>query len=411
MASAAIAGKKPKKFTFEWEGKDKKGSRVSGFIESVSQNLVKAQLRREGITPLKVRKKTKSHFSGAKDKITAQDISVFARQLTTMMSAGVPLVQAFEIVAVGLDNKAMRALVLAVKSDVESGSGLAVAMRKHPAAFDDLFCNLVAAGEQSGTLEKLLNEIATYKEKSEALKSKIKKAMFYPIAVLVVAFIVTAILLIFVVPQFESLFQGMGSDLPAFTQMVVKLSEFMQEWWYMIFGGIVGTVMVFSNLRKKSATFSALVDRISLKLPIVGDILVKACTARFARTLATMSSAGVPLVEAMESVASTAGNSVYHKAILRIRDDAATGQRLQISLRQSGLFSSMVVQMVAIGEESGALDDMLSKVADYYEQEVDDAVDGLTSLMEPLIMSFLGVVVGGLVIAMYLPIFKMGDAF
>jgi type IV pilus assembly protein PilC len=411
MASAAIAGKKPKKFTFEWEGKDKKGSRVSGFIESVSQNLVKAQLRRDGITPLKVRKKTNSRFSGIKNKITPQDISIFARQLTTMMSAGVPLVQAFEIVAGGLDNKAMRALVLAVKSDVESGSGLAVAMRKHPAAFDDLFCSLVAAGEQSGTLEKLLNEIATYKEKSEALKSKIKKAMFYPTAVLVVAFVVTAILLVFVVPQFESLFQGMGSELPAFTQMVVSLSEFMQEWWYMIFGGIVGAVMVFSHLKKNSAKFSALVDRISLKLPVVGDILVKACTARFARTLSTMSSAGVPLVEAMESVASTAGNSVYHKAILRIRDDAATGQRLQISLRQSGLFSSMVVQMVAIGEESGALDEMLAKVADYYEQEVDDAVDGLTSLMEPMIMSFLGVVVGGLVIAMYLPIFKMGDAF
>lgn len=411
MATVAVAENKPKKLSFEWEGKDSNGARVSGFLEGPNQDLIKAQLRRQGITPLKVRKKSQSRFAGAGKKITPADIAVFARQLTTMMGAGVPLVQAFEIVANGLDNKAMRKLVLEVKADVESGSSLAVAMRKHPNEFDDLFCSLVDAGEQSGTLETLLNEIATYKEKTEALKKKIKKAMFYPAAVLVVAFIVTSILLIFVVPQFQSLFQGMGSDLPAFTKFVVNLSELFQEWWYIIVAVIFGIVFAFFQGRKRSERFAAVVDRLSLKLPIIGDILLKASTARFARTLSTMSRAGVPLVEAMDSVASTAGNSVFYNVIKRIKEEAASGQRLQVSLRQSGLFSNMVVQMVAIGEESGALDEMLAKVADYYEEDVDNAVDSLTSLMEPVIMSFLGVVVGGLVIAMYLPIFKMGDAF
>lgn len=411
MATAAIAENRPKKFSFEWEGKDNSGARVNGFIEGANQDLVKAQLRRQGITPLRVRKRKQSRFSSSGKKITTADIAIFARQLTTMMSAGVPLVQAFEIVANGLDNKAMQKLVLDVKADVESGSSLAVAMRKHPNEFDDLFCSLVDAGEQSGTLETLLNEIATYKEKIEALRAKIKKAMYYPIAVLVVAFVVTAILLIFVVPQFESLFQGMGSDLPAFTKFVVSLSEFFQETWYIMLIASIAAVFGFIQARKRSASFSALVDRVSLRLPIVGDILIKASTARFARTLSTMSRAGVPLVEAMDSVASTAGNSVFHNAIMRIKEEAATGQRLQVSLRQSGLFSTMVVQMVAIGEESGALDEMLAKVADYYEQDVDNAVDSLTSLMEPAIMSFLGIVIGGLVIAMYLPIFKLGEAF
>ena len=411
MATAAVAETKSKRVSFEWEGKDSSGARVNGFIEGANQDLVKAQLRRQGITPTRVRKKTASRFSGMNKKITPADIAIFSRQLTTMMGAGVPLVQAFEIVANGLDNKAMRKLVLEVKADVESGSSLAVAMRKHPNEFDDLFCSLVDAGEQSGTLETLLNEIATYKEKTEALKAKIKKAMFYPAAVLVVAFVVTAILLIFVVPQFESLFRGMGSDLPVFTRFVVSLSELFQEWWYIIFGGAVALFIALAQARKRSARFAALIDRLSLKLPVVGDILLKAATARFARTLSTMSKAGVPLVEAMDSVASTAGNSVFYDAIIKIKEEASTGQRLQVSMRQSGLFSSMVVQMVAIGEESGALDDMLAKVADYYEQDVDNAVDSLTSLMEPAIMSFLGIVVGGLVIAMYLPIFKMGDAF
>ncbi len=403
MAAAA------EKAIFNWEGKDQKGQVVRGEMSSKSPDLIKAQLRRQGITPTKVRKQKK--VSGGANKITAGDISIFARQLTTMMGSGVPLVQAFEIVANGLDNKAMARVVNQIKSDVEGGSSLTVALKNHPEHFDDLFCNLVEAGEQSGTLEKLLNEVATYKEKTEALKAKIKSAMFYPVAVLIVAFIVTAILLIFVVPQFETLFEGVGSDLPAFTRMVVNLSEFMQEWWWVIFGAIGGVVFLLKSMHKKSQAFRDKTDALILKLPIIGEIVHKASTSKFARTLSTMSSAGVPLVEAMDSVAGAAGNAVYRDAVLRMKDDAATGQRLTVSMRSQNLFSNMAVQMVSIGEESGALDDMLAKVADYYEEEVDNAVDALTSLMEPMIMAFLGVVVGGLVVAMYLPIFKMGDAF
>lgn len=408
---AAKKANNTKNFTFYWEGKDRAGSKITGAIESTSQAIVRAQLRKQGITPLKMRKKSQSRSNAGGKKITATDIAIFSRQLTTMLSAGIPMVQSFEIVADGLDNKSMRKLVLEVKADVESGSNLATAMRKHPNQFDDLFCSLVAVGEQSGTLEALLNEIAVYKEKTEALKAKIKKAMFYPIAVMIIAFCVTAILLIFVVPQFETLFNNAGSDLPAFTQFVVSLSEFLQAWWYIIFGVIVGTVFALLHLKKTSKSFSATLDKLSLKLPVVGDLLGKAATARFTRTLSTMSVAGVPLVEAMDSVASTAGNALYYDAIMQVRDEIATGQRLQRALRQTGLFSSMVIQMVAIGEESGALDKMLAKVAEYYEEEVDNGVDSLTSLMEPMIMAFLGVVVGGLVVAMYLPIFKLGDSF
>ena len=403
MATAAM------KQTFLWEGKDAKGQVVKGEMSSKSPDLIKAQLRRQGITPTKVRKQ--KALKAGSNKITAGDIAIFARQLTTMMASGVPLVQAFEIVANGLDNKAMAQVVNQIKADVEGGSSLTVALKRHPDQFDDLFCNLVEAGEQSGTLEKLLNEVATYKEKTEALKAKIKKAMFYPIAVLIVAFIVTAILLVFVVPQFETLFAGVGSDLPAFTKMVVGLSEFMQTWWWVIFGAIGGTVFVLKSLHGKSQKFRDKVDALVLKMPIIGEIMHKASTSKFARTLATMSGAGVPLVEAMDSVAGAAGNAVYRDAVLRMKDDTATGQRLTASMRDQALFSNMAVQMVAIGEESGALDEMLSKVADYYEEEVDNAVDALTSLMEPMIMAFLGIVVGGLVVAMYLPIFKMGDAF
>ena len=302
-------------------------------------------------------------------------------------------------------------MVNGIKAEVESGSNLTNALRKFPEQFDDLFCSLTEAGEQSGTLETLLGEIASYKEKSESLKKKIKKAMFYPVSVLVVAFIVTAILLVFVVPQFEDLFVGMGGDLPAFTRMIVNASEFMQKWWYVMFGGVGLSVWVFVQAKKRSKAFSEALDRLILKAPVFGDIVIKAATARFARTLATMSKAGVPLVEAMESVAGVAGNSVFEKAIYKMRDEAATGQQLQTSIQNSGLFSNMVTQMVAIGEESGSIDDMLSKVADYYEEEVDNAVDAMTSMMEPMIMSFLGVVIGGLVVGMYLPIFKMGDAF
>jgi len=403
MATAAI------KQTFLWEGKDSKGQTVKGEMSSKSPDLIKAQLRRQGITPTKVKKQ--KAIKGGSNTITAGDIAIFARQLTTMMGSGVPLVQAFEIVANGLDNKAMAQVVNQIKASVEGGSSLTVALKNHPDHFDELFCNLVEAGEQSGTLERLLNEVATYKEKTEALKAKIKKAMFYPIAVLIVAFIVTAILLVFVVPQFETLFAGVGSDLPAFTKMVVNLSEFMQEWWWVIFGAIGATVFTLKTFHKKSQKFRDKTDALVLRLPIIGEIMHKAATSKFARTLATMSSAGVPLVEAMDSVAGAAGNAVYRDAVLRMKDDTSTGQRLTASMRQQGLFSNMAVQMVAIGEESGALDDMLSKVADYYEEEVDNSVDALTSLMEPMIMAFLGIVVGGLVVAMYLPIFKMGDAF
>lgn len=405
MAKSAV--KAP--IMFEWEGKNKSGHKQKGMISSPSADLVKAKLRRQGIIPSKIRKKRKEF--GGKQKIEAGDIALFARQLTTMMGAGVPMVQSFEIVANGMDNKSMRDMVNGIKAEVESGSNLTNALRKYPDQFDELFCSLTEAGEQSGTLETLLGEIATYKEKSESLKKKIKKALFYPVAVLIVAFIVTAILLVFVVPQFESLFVGMGGDLPAFTKMIVNASEFMQSWWYVLFGGVGLTVWVFAQAKKRSKAFSELLDKLTLKAPVFGDIVVKAATARFARTLATMSKAGVPLVEAMESVAGVAGNSVFEKAILKMKDEAATGQRLTTSIESSGLFSNMVVQMVSIGEESGSIDDMLAKVADYYEEEVDNAVDAMTSLMEPMIMAFLGVVIGGLVVGMYLPIFKMGDAF
>ena len=406
MATAAAS-----KQTFVWEGKDKAGKVVKGEMTSKSADLVKAQLRRQGITPNAGKIKKQKPLKGSKNKITATDIAIFARQLTTMMGSGVPLVQAFEIVAGGLDNKAMAQVVNAIKNDVEGGASLTVALRNHPDQFDELFCNLVDAGEQSGTLERLLNEVATYKEKTEALRRKIKKAMTYPIAVLIIAFIVTAILLIFVVPQFETLFAGVGSDLPAFTRMVVDLSEFMQKWWLVIFGAIGGFVFVFKSVLKKSQNARDKMDAVVLKLPVIGEILHQAATSKFARTLATMSSAGVPLVEAMDSVAGAAGNAVYRDAIIRMKDDASTGQRLTATMRDQNLFSNMAVQMVSIGEESGAIDDMLSKVADYYEEEVDSSVDALTSLMEPMIMAFLGVVVGGLVVAMYLPIFSMGDAF
>lgn len=397
------------KSLYVWEGKDSKGQTVKGEMSSKSIDLIKAQLRRQGIKPTKVRKQKAAR--GGSNTITPGDIAIFARQLTTMMGSGVPLVQAFEIVADGLDNKAMARVVNSIKADVEGGASLTSALKQHPDQFDDLFCNLVAAGEQSGTLERLLNEIAVYKEKTEALKAKIKKALFYPVAVLIVAFVVTAILLVFVVPQFETLFEGVGSDLPAFTKMVVNLSEFMQAWWYIIFGALGGGVFMLAKIHKKSQKFRDATDRLVLRIPVVGEIMHKAATSKFARTLATMSSAGVPLVEAMDSVSGAAGNAVYRDAIIRMRDDAATGQRLTASMRSTNLFSNMAVQMVAIGEESGALDDMLSKVADYYEEDVDNSVEALTSLMEPMIMAFLGIVVGGLVVAMYLPIFKMGDAF
>ncbi|MCG6866991.1 MAG: type II secretion system F family protein [Thiogranum sp.] len=404
MAEAAI-----KQSVFTWEGTDKRGKKLKGESRAVNPSMVKADLRRQGISPLKVRKKSALFSSAKKKKIVPKDIAVFTRQLATMMSAGVPLVQSFEIVGRGHENPSMQELILAIKADVESGSSLSSALAKHPLHFDELVCNLVNAGEQAGILDNLLDKIAIYKEKTEALKSKIKKALFYPTAVIIVAFIVTAILLIFVVPQFQSLFEGFGAELPAFTQMVVNLSDWMQSNWWKALLVIAGAGYGFMEAKKRSPKFAHTLDRLVLKLPIIGEILTKAVIARYARTLSTMFAAGVPLVEAMESVAGAAGNQIYTEGILQMRDNVATGQQLQLAMNQSGLFPNMVNQMVAIGEESGSLDAMLGKVADFYEQEVDDAVDGLSSLLEPLIMAILGVLVGSLVVAMYLPIFKMGS--
>jgi type IV pilus assembly protein PilC len=395
---------------FIWTGKDRRGVRVKGQTRGSNPTIIKADLRKQGITPLKIKKQSSLFSQQKKKKITAKDIAVFFRQLATMMSAGVPLVQAFEIIGRGHDNVSMRTLILKIKSEVESGTSLSETLAKHPIYFDELVVNLVNAGEQAGVLEALLDKIAIYKEKTEYLKSKIKKAMFYPAAVIIVAIIVTAILLIFVVPQFEQLFTSFGADLPAFTRLVVNLSEFMQDWWWLVFGSAVGAVVGILQAKKRSRKFSRTFDRILLKLPIVGTIMHKASIARYARTLSTMFAAGVPLVEALESVAGATGNVVYSDAVLMIRDSVATGQQLQFAMSQTGLFPNMVEQMVAIGEESGALDTMLSKVADFYEQEVDDAVDALSSLLEPLIMSILGILIGGLVVAMYLPIFKLGAA-
>jgi type IV pilus assembly protein PilC len=403
MAQAAA---RKKEVTFNWEGTDKKGNRIRGKVLAQNEQMVKADLRRQGISPIKIKKQSGGATGGK--KITMSDIAVFSRQLATMMSAGVPLVQSFEIIGKGHENPKMQDLIMAIKADVEGGANLADAMAQHPLYFDDLFVNLVEAGEQAGALETLLDKIATYKEKTEAIKKKIKKALTYPIAVLVIAFIVTAILLIFVIPQFEDLFKGFGADLPAFTQFVINISEFVRDRGWLIFIAIAGTMSGFVALKKRSRKFRENLDRVALKIPVVGDILTKAAIARFHRTLATMFSAGVPLVEALESVAGATGNIVFEQAVLQMRDQVSTGQQLNIAMEQNGLFPNMPVQMIAIGEESGSLDTMAGKVADFFEAEVDDAVDNLSSLMEPMIMAVLGVLVGGLVVAMYLPIFKMG---
>ena len=398
--------------TYVWEGKDKHGTASKGEMPAKSEALVRAKLRGQGIRATKVKAKPKPLFGigGGKSsqKITTKDIAVFSRQLATMLASGVPLVQAFDIVGKGHDNPSMSELILSIKADVEEGENLADCLGKHPLYFDELFCNLVNAGEKAGVLESLLNKIADYKEKTEALRAKIKKAMAYPIAVLVVSFIVTAILLIFVVPTFEELFEGFGADLPAFTQFVIDLSRWMQEWWWAIVGVMGIVIFIFKYVKKRSLALNHFLDRLVLKLPVIGEILNKATIARFARTLSTMSAAGVPLVEALNSVAGAAGNIVYTKAINEMREEVATGVQMQQAMQKSGLFPHMVIQMVAIGEESGAVDAMLEKVADFFEEEVDNAVDALTSMLEPLIMAFLGVVVGGLVVAMYLPIFKLG---
>lgn len=395
--------------TFAWEGTDKSGRKSHGEITSKNINVAKAQLRKQGINPKKVKKKSGGlSFLTAGKKITPQDISLFTRQLATMMKAGVPLVQSFEIVADGVDNDRMKKLILRIRDDISAGNTFASALRSHPDQFDDLFCNLIDAGEQSGALETMLDRLATYKEKTEALKAKIKSAMNYPIAVLVVAGVVSGILLIKVVPQFEEIFAGFGAELPEFTQFVVGMSEWMQEWWLIIVISIAASIFGYKQAYKKFKTVRDAQDRVQLKLPIIGDILDKSAVARFARTLSTTFAAGVPLVDALESVSGAAGNVVYFDAIQKIKIDVSSGVQLNYSMKQTNVFPNMVIQMVAIGEESGALDTMLDKAATYYEEQVDASVDGLTSLMEPLIMSFLGVVIGGLIIAMYLPIFQMG---
>ena len=405
MAEQAV-----KSVMFLWEGLDGQGKRMKGEMSATSDALIRATLRRQGINPLKVKKKPKPLLGRGGKSITTKDIAVFSRQLATMMSAGVPLVQSFEIVGRGHDNKKMQDLVMDIKGSVESGVSLAEALGKHPRHFDELYINLVTAGEHAGILEAVLHKIATYLEKMEALKSKIKSALFYPTAVIVVAFIITSILMIFVIPQFESLFQGFGADLPAFTKMVIGISGFFRDHPLIIFGAAVGIPFGIWTLKKRSLKVAHFFDRLSLKLPVIGPILEKSAIARFSRTLQTMFAAGTPLVEAMTSVAGACGNIVFRDATLKMRDEIATGTQLQAAMREARVFPHMVIQMVAIGEESGALDTMLGKVADWYEQEVDDAVDALTSLLEPIIMAVLGVLIGGLVIAMYLPIFKLGQA-
>lgn len=404
-----MAVKAVKTDVYTWEGKDRKGTKMSGELTGQSPALVKAQLRKQGINPQKVRKKSTSIFSRGK-RIKPLDIALFTRQMATMLKAGVPLLQAFDIIGEGFDNPNMRKLVDEVKQEVAAGNSFAAALRKCPQYFDELYCNLVDAGEQAGALDTLLDRVATYKEKSEALKAKIKKAMTYPAAVVLVAAVVTGILLVKVVPQFESVFSGFGAQLPAFTVMVIGLSEIMQQWWWVMLGGLVGTFFGVKYALRRSERFRDWRDKWLLKLPLIGTLLYKSAVARYARTLSTTFAAGVPLVEALDSVSGATGNVVFKRAVLRIKQEVSTGMQLNFSMRASGIFPNLAVQMTAIGEESGALDDMLDKVASFYEAEVDNLVDNLTSLMEPFIMVVLGVVVGGLVVAMYLPIFQLGSA-
>jgi len=395
--------------TFVWVGVSARGKRLEGELTGNSIALVKAQLRKQGITPSKVKRKPKPLFGTRLQKITPKDIAMVTRQIATMLLAGVPLIQSIEMIGTGATNKSVGKLMETIGDEVKSGQPLSSALRKHPRYFDDLYCDLVASGEQSGALDKIFDRVALYKEKSEALKSKIKKAMFYPIAVLVVALIVTSILLIFVVPQFQDIFNGFGAELPAFTLFVIAISEFMQEYWWVIALLITAFGYGYKEALLKSQKLRDATDRLILKMPVVGMILNKAAVARYARTLSTTFAAGVPLVDALDSAAGASGNAVYRYAILDIKAEVSSGNQMNWAMRNSKIFPDMVIQMVAIGEESGSLDGMLAKVATIYEQEVDDAVDGLSSLLEPLIMAVLGVLVGGLIVAMYLPIFQLGS--
>jgi type IV pilus assembly protein PilC len=405
MATMAKPSRDIKVYLFTWEGKDKSGKLVKGEMRASGENIVNVTLRRQGIQNAKVKKAA----TRSGKRITDQDITFFTRQLATMMKAGVPLLQSFDIVAKGHSNPSVTRLLLDIKLEVETGSSLAQSFRKYPLYFDNLFCNLVAAGEQAGILDSLLDRLAIYKEKMLAIRSKIKKALFYPVAILVVAFVVTAVIMIFVIPQFKELFAGFGANLPAPTLVVMNLSEIFVSYWYLIFGGLAGGIWLFTNSLKRSENMQFAMDRLMLKMPIFGEMVRKATIARWTRTLSTMFAAGVPLVEALDSVAGAAGNRVYMQATKKIQQEVSTGSSLTVSMQNSGVFPNMVLQMCSIGEESGALDAMLGKVADFFEREVDDSVDALASLMEPLIMAVLGVLIGGLVIAMYLPIFKMGQ--
>lgn len=392
---------------FVWQGTDKRGIVMKGESPAKNANMVRAELRKQGITPRVVKVKGKPLFGGAGKRITALDIAIFSRQIATMMKSGVPIVTSLDIIAQGHKNPKMKDLVNSVRADLESGSSVHEALNKHPVQFDELFRNLVRAGESAGVLETVLDTVATYKENIETLKGKIKKALFYPATVVAVAILVSAVLLVFVVPQFEKTFESFGAELPAFTQMVLDMSDFMVAWWWLLLLGAVGAGIAFVMAKNRSPAFAHFLDRVMLKLPIIGQILHNSAIARFARTLAVTFQAGVPLVEALETVAGATGNVVYEKAVLRIRDDVAVGYQVNMAMKQVNIFPHMVVQMTAIGEEAGALDTMLYKVAEFYEQEVNNAVDALASLLEPLIMIILGVVVGGMVVAMYLPIFKI----
>jgi type IV pilus assembly protein PilC len=394
---------------FHWEGVSSSGQLIEGEIDARSMAIAKSELRKKGLIVRKIAKKRRGLFDKKNKKITQGDITTFSRQMATMIEAGIPIIQSFDIVAKGQSNKRMKDLIESIKKDVESGSTLAEALKKFPAFFNDLFCNLVDAGEKSGSLDVMLDKVATYKEKVETIKKKIKKALTYPMAVLVVAFLVTAGLLIFVVPQFESLFKGFGAQLPAFTQVVVQLSKIFQTYWYVIFGSLFAAIYGFVYALKNSPHFAHTVDRTLLKVPIVGTILVQAAIARFTRTLSITFAAGLPLVEALNAVAGATGNIVYSQATVGIQEEISSGQQMHLAMENTHLFPGMVIQMVAIGEESGTLENMLSKVADFYEEAVDNSVDALSSLLEPMIMTILGVLVGGLVIAMYLPIFKLGS--
>jgi type IV pilus assembly protein PilC len=407
MATTITQGRRQegKEFLFSWVGQDKSGKAVRGEMRANGQNVVIAQLRRQGLLFIKVKKQR----VGTGRKITEKDITIFTRQLAVMMKAGVPLLQAFDIVGKGHSNPSVQKLLMTIKTDVETGSSLNQAFKKHPDQFDDLFCNLVGAGEQAGILDSLLDRLATYKEKILGIKSKIKSALFYPVSIVIVAFIITAIIMIFVIPSFKQVFSSFGAELPAPTLIVMAISDFFVAYWWAIFSAVGGVIYALASAYKKSEAMRNTLDRVMLKAPVFGDLIRKASIARWARTLSTMFAAGVPLVEALGSVAGAAGNAVYAQATRRIQQEISTGTSLTVSMQGQDVFPNMVLQMVAIGEESGALDGMLSKVADFYEAEVDDAVDAMSSLMEPIIMVVLGTLIGGMVIAMYLPIFKMGS--